>query len=69
LTQDSSANTICDCLADINRDGIVNGADISSVLSFWGPDPALPAADISGDGVVDGHDLAILLGSWGPCPN
>ena len=69
LTQDSSANTICDCLADINRDGIVNGADISSVLSFWGPDPALPAADISGDGVVDGHDLASLLGSWGPCPN
>ncbi len=68
LTQDSSNNAVCDCIGDINGDRMVNGADISAVLSLWGPDPTLPAADISGDGVVNGVDLAMLLSNWGPCP-
>ena len=68
LTQDSSNNAVCDCIGDINGDRMVNGADISAVLSLWGPDPTLPAADISGDGIVNGVDLAMLLSNWGPCP-
>jgi formylglycine-generating enzyme required for sulfatase activity len=55
-------------IGDINGDRMVNGADISAVLSLWGPDPTLPAADISGDGIVNGVDLAMLLSNWGPCP-
>ncbi len=59
----------CDpCSADVNEDGVVNGADISAVLGFWGlTGKPLPAADINRDGIVNGADLAQLLGSWGPC--
>jgi hypothetical protein len=56
------------CPSDLNGDGNINGADISAVLSFWGPNPVFPAADIDGDGVVGGADLAAILSSWGPCP-
>jgi len=57
------------CPSDLNGDGNINGADISAVLSFWGPNPVFPAADIDGDGVVGGADLAAILSSWGPCPH
>ena len=53
------------CPADLNCDGIVNGADLGLLLGSWG-DSGVPA-DISGDGSVDGADLGLLLGSWGPC--
>lgn len=56
------------CPTDINRDGIVNGSDISVLLGFWGPTgTAFPAADINQDGIVNGGDLAALLSTWGPC--
>jgi len=56
------------CPADVNEDGVVNGADISAVLGFWGQaGKPLPAADITQDGIVNGADIAVLLGSWGPC--
>ena len=59
----------CECIADVNQDGVVNGADISAVLGFWGQaGKPLPAADITRDGLVDGADIAVLLGSWGECP-
>ncbi len=68
---DTNANGVpdtCECFADVNQDGVVNGADISAVLGFWGQaGKPLPAADITRDGLVDGADLAVLLGSWGPC--
>ena len=57
------------CPGDLNGDDNINGADISAVLSFWGPNPVFPAADIDGDGVVGGADLAVILSSWGPCPH
>ena len=47
---------------DLNLDGIVNGADLSILLSAWGT--ADPVADIDGSGNVDGGDLAILLSNW-----
>ena len=59
----------CDpCPGDVNFDGIVNGADISVLLGFWGLNGKPVAADINKDGSVDGADLAQLLGSWGECP-
>lgn len=49
-------------LGDLNGDGVVNGADLSILLSGWGmPGPA----DLDGNGTVGGSDLAILLGNWG----
>ncbi|MDZ4756354.1 MAG: hypothetical protein SGJ11_17905 [Phycisphaerae bacterium] len=53
--------------ADINRDGMVSGADLSFVLGTWGA--ACNGAegldgDLDNDGDVDGADLSTLLGAW-----
>jgi uncharacterized membrane protein len=53
------------CLADLNGDGGVTGADLGILLGDWGQ---ATASDIDGNGVVDGADLGRLLGAWGPCP-
>jgi len=50
--------------ADLNGDGVVDGADLGILLSSWGPCDGC-AADLNGDGVVDGADLGILLSAWG----
>ncbi|MCH2160455.1 MAG: hypothetical protein MK085_01140 [Phycisphaerales bacterium] len=50
--------------ADINGDGLVNGADLGLLLSSWGPCPPPCPADINGDGAVNGADLGLLLASW-----
>ena len=50
-----------DSPADLNGDGVVNGADLTILLSGWGG-RGLP--DLNGDGVVNGADLAILLSDW-----
>jgi hypothetical protein len=55
----------CECVGDLDLNGVVNGADLSSLIQAWGSSNA--AADLSGDGLVDGVDLGILLLSWGPC--
>ena len=72
---DDDADGVPDCCeasdcpvdADLNGDGCVNGADLSTLLGFWGvPNPVL--GDLDGNGIVNGQDLAILLGNWSPCP-
>ncbi len=58
------------CTGDIVANGIVNGADLGVLLSYWGPrtsDPFSVASDINGDGVINGGDLGLLLSYWGPC--
>lgn len=52
------------CPADLNLDGLVNGADLGILLSNWGG-PGL--GDINGSGTVDGADLGSLLANWGTC--
>jgi hypothetical protein len=52
--------------ADFNGDGIVNGYDIGSMMSAWGPCDNCPQ-DLSGDGVVDAQDFGLLFALWGPC--
>ena len=47
--------------ADLNCDGVVNGADLGLLLSAWGTSGP---GDLNGDGVVDGADLGLLLASW-----
>jgi formylglycine-generating enzyme required for sulfatase activity len=59
------------CTGDIFANGIVNGADLGAMLSYWGPrtaDPFSVASDINGDGIINGGDLGLLLSNWGPCP-
>jgi len=51
--------------ADINNNGVVDGTDLTELLSAWGTNNA--DADIDGSGVVGGTDLTALLASWGPC--
>jgi len=48
--------------ADLNLDGVVDGADLGELLGAWGQPCAAP--DLNNDGVVDGADLGLLLGSW-----
>ena len=46
--------------ADLNDDGVVDGADLSLLLADW----ATPFRDLNADGTTDGADLGILLGEW-----
>jgi hypothetical protein len=53
------------CPADLNSDGVVDGADLGILLAAWGTKD--PCTDLSGDGTVDGADLGLMLAAWGPC--
>jgi len=56
------------CIADLDDDGVVGGADIAVLLGYWGLSGKNVVGDLTGDGTVNGADLSVLLGSWGPCP-
>ncbi len=47
--------------ADLNGDGVVNGADLGILLAAWGQ---ASYADLDGNGTVGGSDLGTLLGAW-----
>ena len=53
------------CPADLDGNGVVDGADLAILLGGWG---GSGVADIDASGVVDAADLALLLGAWGACP-
>ncbi len=48
---------------DLNRDKVVNGADLGLLLASWGPCGGC-SADLNGDGDVNGADLGLLLAGW-----
>ncbi|MFO0875348.1 MAG: hypothetical protein U0575_15455 [Phycisphaerales bacterium] len=52
------------CPADLDRNGVVDAADLGMLLSAWG---TTGPGDLNGSGAVDAADLGLLLGSWGPC--
>ncbi len=54
------------CPADLDGNGIVDGADLGALLGMWGACAGC-AEDLDGSGVVDGADLGALLGAWGAC--
>jgi len=67
---DLGKNLFCTgCPGDLNNNGVVDGADISVMLGFWGlSEVGIPVgADLDNDGVVSGSDLATLLSNWGSC--
>jgi formylglycine-generating enzyme required for sulfatase activity len=60
----------CRCAGDIVADGTVNGADLGTLLAYWGPRTSGSfsiASDINGDARIDGSDLGVLLANWGTC--
>jgi hypothetical protein len=67
--QNLGGNTVCDCVADLLLDGVVNGADLGALLSAWGPCMGACAADFDANGAVDGADLGVMLSAWGVCSN
>jgi len=63
-----AASTVCECAGDIDASGVINGVDLSALLSVWGTAGVqYPRADANRDGLVSAADLAILLSNWGPC--
>lgn len=56
------------CVADLNGDRKVSGADIGILLGEWGTAGGNTGADIDGNGTVSGSDLGAMLGAWGDCP-
>ncbi len=52
------------CLADLDSSGLVDGADLGTLLGQWGTCTSFCSADFKCDGIVDGADLGILLGEW-----
>ncbi len=48
--------------ADLTCDGIVDGADLGTLLGAWG---SSGPGDLDANGIVDGADLGLLLGAWG----
>ncbi len=54
------------CPADLNRDGMIDAADLGTLLSGWGSDG--PGADLAAPfDQVDAADLGVMLGGWGDC--
>ena len=54
------------CVGDFDGNGVVDGADLSSLLNGWGSSAS--QFDLDGNGLVDGGDLAQVLNAWGACP-
>lgn len=48
--------------ADVNGDGVVDGADLGILLGNWGNSGA---GDVDGNGQVNGADLGVLVADWG----
>ena len=48
---------------DVNRDGVINAADLSLLLSSYGTKDI--NCDINMDGAVNAGDLSILLANYG----
>jgi uncharacterized membrane protein len=60
----------CQCLGDVVADGRIDGADLGTVLSYWGPvtsSQISQACDLDKNGIVNGADLGLLLSNWGAC--
>ena len=58
------------CPADIDDNGVVDGADLGRLLKAWGrcrPSSPPCVSDFDHSGSVDGQDLGALLLAWGEC--
>lgn len=62
----NSFTTTCSTGADIDGDGLVNGADLLILLAYWGhcASGSECFGDLDGNNLVDGADLLVLLSEW-----
>lgn len=61
---EASTTTWCDaCPGDYTQDGIIDGADLATLLLNWGCTNLCLTIDRS-DPFVDGNDLALMLANW-----
>jgi hypothetical protein len=55
-------------LGDVDCNGVVDGLDLTAVLTAWETTPGDPLwnpnADLDGNGVVDGLDLTEVISNW-----
>jgi hypothetical protein len=62
-------DSVTDCTADLDGDGMVGVTDFLQVLAVWGTaDPFADIAPDGGDGNVGVEDFLYLLAAWGACP-
>jgi formylglycine-generating enzyme required for sulfatase activity len=54
------------CDGDLDGNGVINGADLGSLLDAWGACVSC-AADLNDDGAVNGADLGTMLTNWEAC--
>ena len=56
-----------DCSADIDGNGLVDGADLGLLFVAWGECPGDPGCpgDIDENGIIDGSDLGLFCLAWG----
>ncbi|MBW7904148.1 MAG: hypothetical protein LC135_13580 [Phycisphaerae bacterium] len=54
----------CECVGDLNGDGVVGQSDLGLLLSCFGQ-PGQACGDLTGDGETDQADLGVLLASYG----
>jgi hypothetical protein len=69
-TKDFNGNGIpddCECLFDVNGDGVVDAWDFNAVVAALGICDGCPE-DVDGNGVVDEEDMRLVLLNLGPCP-
>jgi hypothetical protein len=50
--------------ADLDGNGVVNGADLGLMLAGWGACGTPCPGDLDGNGAVNGADLGLLLAAW-----
>jgi len=66
---DDGGNAICDCVGDVDGNGVTDTADISLTLLFFGsetdPDFIQPDQDVNG--TVNTGDVSLLLLNFGSC--
>jgi len=52
---------------DVNGDGLVDGADLSTIIGYWGQTGlGRKFGDLNGDGTVEGNDYSEVLSYWNP---
>jgi hypothetical protein len=59
---------VCECLADVDGNGVVDGYDFNEVYFMLGTVCGGCPEDVNYDGIVDELDLAMVNENLGPCP-
>ncbi len=57
------------CVADFNRDGVLNADDLSDYITGYFNDPSDPATDFNRDGIINADDLSDYITAYfNGCP-